>query len=403
MATLKVKNIGPIQEAELEVKKHTIFIGPQGSGKSTLAKLIALFSSANYNEFIIDILEDYNIESFIEENSLASFSTSKYKSILNSSGIDTHLLDQKQLSIASKFSLMKKESGGLDWPSETPYSTEDLMKIFYEEDIDDKRIQYLSKLFSTLLTEELSIWKSANFINKIYIPAERTLIATLSKSIWKLISSDVGLPKVITQFAANFASARSPKSEVQIPFLNVRYEYTGDSDILHYPTGKISLNHSATGYQSVVPLVVVVDNYRIRAVRRFIIEEPELNLYPTAQKDLIYALVGGLQPDIDYHDAEWVITTHSPYVLSSYNTLMLAYKVAQKNDELRAKVEKIIPSRCWINPDDFAAYYVDNGTVRSIISEKTGLISDNELDDVSEQFAAEQDQLLELNRSVPRD
>ena len=42
MAKLMVKNVGPIREAEVEVKKHTVFIGPQGSGKSTLAKLIAI-------------------------------------------------------------------------------------------------------------------------------------------------------------------------------------------------------------------------------------------------------------------------------------------------------------------------------------------------------------------------
>ena len=42
MAKLTVKNVGPIREDEFEVKKHTVFIGPQGSGKSTLAKLIAI-------------------------------------------------------------------------------------------------------------------------------------------------------------------------------------------------------------------------------------------------------------------------------------------------------------------------------------------------------------------------
>jgi predicted ATPase len=42
MATLTVENVGPIRKAELDIKKHTVFIGPQGSGKSTLAKLIAI-------------------------------------------------------------------------------------------------------------------------------------------------------------------------------------------------------------------------------------------------------------------------------------------------------------------------------------------------------------------------
>lgn len=140
----------------------------------------------------------------------------------------------------------------------------------------------------------------------------------------------------------------------------------------------------------------------MKSFYRFIIEEPELNLYPTTQKDLIYSLIGGLQPNIAYKNAEWVITTHSPYVLSSFNTLMLAYKVGNQSDELRAEVEKIIPSRCWINPDEFAAYYVDNGTVRSIVNPQTGLIADNELDDVSEELADEQDKLLALRRSVTR-
>ena len=39
---LIVKNFGPIREAELDLKKVTVFIGPQGSGKSTLAKLVAI-------------------------------------------------------------------------------------------------------------------------------------------------------------------------------------------------------------------------------------------------------------------------------------------------------------------------------------------------------------------------
>ncbi len=149
-------------------------------------------------------------------------------------------------------------------------------------------------------------------------------------------------------------------------------------------------------------MLVVIEQQRQQYTHRFVIEEPELNLYPTAQKDLIYALMSGLDPNVEYQEAEWVITTHSPYVLSSFNTLMLAYKVAQRSDELRAEVEKIIPARCWINPDEFAAYYVDNGTVRSIISEKTGLIADNELDDVSDDLGDEQDKLFSLSRSVAR-
>lgn len=216
--------------------------------------------------------------------------------------------------------------------------------------------------------------------------------------------SDINLPKALTLFGRDYEQARNAISTLDIPFLNIKYLYeNGMAQVLSGNTKSLDLARSASGYQSIIPLLLVIEHQRHQGPCFFIIEEPELNLYPTAQKDLIYALVGGLNPDAEYQDkAEWVITTHSPYVLSSLNTLMLAHKVAQRSDELRAEVEKVIPARCWINPDEFAAYYVDNGTVRSIISEKTGLIADNELDDVSEDLADEQDKLFALSRSVPR-
>ena len=42
---LIVRNFGPIQEIEIDLKKVTLLIGPQAAGKSTLAKLAAIFSS----------------------------------------------------------------------------------------------------------------------------------------------------------------------------------------------------------------------------------------------------------------------------------------------------------------------------------------------------------------------
>ena len=38
---LKIKNIGPLKDIELEIKKVNVFIGPQSSGKSTIAKIIS--------------------------------------------------------------------------------------------------------------------------------------------------------------------------------------------------------------------------------------------------------------------------------------------------------------------------------------------------------------------------
>lgn len=400
MAKLTVKNVGPIREAELEVKKHTVFIGPQGSGKSTLAKLIAMGGDSKLSEPSIrnmgSLIEKFNLNAFIDnENTYWSFADYFYNLIYRK-GLKFELTNQGEIAIKKNLTLFVEQN-------------KDYLKILPLEDFRNSTIwNGSSPIYSgNAMAHSLNFYQQTLPIFFEYystlIPTERHLFPLFSDSIWSLLSIDISLPESVKAFGLEFERARNRRSQLQIPFLGIKYNRKDGQDLIYYSDEKaITLSQSASGYQAIVPLLVTVEQQRQQSRRRFIIEEPELNLYPTAQKDLIYSLMGGLQPEVEYQDAEWVITTHSPYVLSSFNTLMLAYKVAQRSDELRAEVEKIIPSRCWINPDEFAAYYVDNGTVRSIISEKTGLIADNELDDVSEDLAGEQDQLFDLNRSVPR-
>ncbi len=358
MATLTVKNVGPIREVELEVKKYTVFIGPQGSGKSTLAKLIAIGGDEDcwlkknplYDSFSGGVINKYNISSYlVEQISSFRFSENAECSVIYGNS----------------------HSGLIGWT-----------------------------LFMRF-PDKYSNAEEAGFTRNIYVPTERHIFPILSDAIWSLLGANINLPESVKTFGVQFEQARNSQNQLQIPFLGVRYSREGGRDFIYHANDKaLSLSESASGYQAVIPLLVTIEYQRQQFPRRFIIEEPELNLYPTAQKDLIYNLVSGLDPKATYQDAEWVFTTHSPYVLSSLNTLILAYKVAHQSEENRAKVEAIIPSRHWINPDDFAAYYVDEGTVRSIVSETTGLISESELDDVSEDLAGEQDQLLDLYRSA---
>ena len=44
MARLIIRNIGPIKDIVLDLKKVNVFMGPQGCGKSTLAKIISFCS-----------------------------------------------------------------------------------------------------------------------------------------------------------------------------------------------------------------------------------------------------------------------------------------------------------------------------------------------------------------------
>ncbi len=401
MATLSVRNVGPIREADLEIKKYTVFIGPQGSGKSTLAKLIAILSPRNRKKFNQKIFNDYSIADYITNDSTAAFVENMFRSKIENTQINyTDAAENSPLS--SSLDTPAKPSAPSNQEITLIEAWEKLRKDALNRGVESSNVvkEFISQVIET--NQQGHLFPE---IEEPYIPTERNVFSMLSDAVWSLLNNDVNLPQFIKLFGRLFEQSRNSQSQLHIPFLNIRYSRENGRDLVYYePDKAIPLSQSASGHQAIIPVLLVVEQQRRNAQRRFIIEEPELNLYPTTQKDLIYNLVSGLDPNANYHDAEWVFTTHSPYILSSLNTLLLAYKVAHQNDDLRAEVEKIIPARHWINPDDFAAYYVDEGTVRSIIQKDAGLVNglidDNELDDVSGLLADEQNQLLDLYRNT---
>jgi hypothetical protein len=91
-----------------------------------------------------------------------------------------------------------------------------------------------------------------------------------------------------------------------------------------------------------------------------------------------------------------LLPTHSPYILSAANNLLFAAKVGKQSGEIGEEVNKIISKGSWINKEDFSAYYIENGTAKSIVDEQTGLIDENELDSISNSLKDEFDALMEL-------
>jgi predicted ATPase len=81
---LIVKDFGPIKNAELDLKKVTIFIGPQGSGKSTLAKLVAIFRDSNFlmransNQNLNFFFQNYNLQNFNRKKASFELNTESY-------------------------------------------------------------------------------------------------------------------------------------------------------------------------------------------------------------------------------------------------------------------------------------------------------------------------------------
>lgn len=399
---LIVKNFGPIKDATVDFKRVTVFIGPTGGGKSTLAKLrdILLYrrnyavDEAGFYHPRFDSLtayKEHSISSYFSNDTYFDYNSStthvQYKN-------NKHYIGTKFFKPSRVFAI--KES--IDSLIEKAKSTEDF------EVIRQQLLDETSDMLNELNRIENGESARENFPKLIapkdtwYCPSERVFISSLEYSWPGMLRDDIGLPKNILDFANNFSISRQKVAELNIKFLNVKYIHQNGQDFIKIPESEtlFRLYETASGIQSVTPLLVLLEHLsrNTEQAQSFIIEEPELNLYPTAQQGLLNWLV----EKCTQGENDLTITTHSPYILSSCNLLLEAYKVAQLRPDLEEEIAAIVPKACWLNPDEFAAYYVADGTVKPITDERTHLIGGNELDAVSGDISDSFRKLLRLQK-----
>ncbi|MBF9143193.1 AAA family ATPase [Hymenobacter properus] len=412
---LMVKNFGPIKDATVDFKRVTVFIGPTGGGKSTLAKLSAIFRDVEFytsSEGIAPFLDYYGLTNFLSRASELSSQRGEQGVKVTGKRITfnqkTRQLIRYQTKEAakgfvehSKAKMPKllqtvRQAGKIASREDSLASdaAEKLMedvRSLVDNLVDDTSNEIIKLVFAKLFLQT----------NPAYIPSERIFLSSISNSWAGLMRDDIGLPQPLLAFANNYAQARLNVTELDIPLFNVHYSHKNDEDYISVEGEKkpLKLYEAASGIQSVTPLLILLERLsKYNTIpHSFIIEEPELNLYPAAQQGLLNWLVEKCTKD----ENDLTITTHSPYILSHFNLLLYAYQVGSKDEEKRAKVKAIIPEEYWINPDEFAAYYVNGPEgekgVRSLVDAETKLISRNGLDTISGIQADQFDQLLDIN------
>jgi len=398
---LIVKNFGPIKDATVDFKKVTVFIGPTGGGKSTLAKLAAIFKSqiTYHGPIRPDNLTSFNINNYWQENSRVTWKTKQYK-------LD-NIPDQYQY-ITDLLNIDRSNDDTIMWISE--YGESLIDKILFDTNNNRRKrtkIRLLSEdkeRYDYLSTEESSLIREIKSFIPIhevnYLPSERVFLPAMEYSWAGSAWRNSELPKFMRYFSKKFSIARKLIQVLPINFLDIIYNYKENQDYIKIPdkSDTLRLYEAASGIQSAAPMLVLIEylSQQEDQIQSFIIEEPELNLYPTAQQ----ALLNWLVEKCTTSENDLTITTHSPYILSSCNLLIEAYKVWKQRPELEEEIEKIVPRASWINPDDFAAYYVTDGTVRPIVDERTDLIGGNELDSISGEISDAFRRLLRLKKQV---
>ncbi len=453
-AKFHVKKFGPIKEANLDLRNVNVFIGPQASGKSVLAKLYSICKSPlrflnedyldyasliNFKEMDSDDFEiekfnsalaDLNINNFLSSKSYVEYESEiiyfkysnkkitfrrKFKSDIS---LLKELINSENKKEANQ--LVKKYFKKLDYfkllsvfeifESRTGKKLEDNLAEFreYAENFDFSKEKFslgeLQEIFNCLVIAEKKYLGS-----KVkYIPSERIIISILRKASWNLQRHDIPIPRHILNFAAEYEVASNKLKELDLSFIDedLKYKMINGKERIYLSQRKsINLSESSTGIQSLVPLLLPILNLernRLGKSSSYVIEEPEINLYPKAQYELIKFLESIRNDGFDDSlDSPYIhtYTTHSPYILASFNNMLFAYKksveLASDSEKLK-KLEKILPSNTWLNPNNFNAYTIKKGKAFRIFNRKIGLIDENIIDDVTDYMNDDFDRIMYL-------
>lgn len=194
-------------------------------------------------------------------------------------------------------------SGSSNWQIKTPSSVgENILQL-------KKRIEEAQELINNLIKHD-DVNKVNNALNKLnidsesfdrtvesylsntanskphYLPAERAILSILGHSWPTLLQSPGTLPLIISFFAQGYIEARKNIKKLYLPAVNFTYIYNNEQDYIQdHRKNRLLLSESASGLQSITPMMVLLEHLpgENERAQSFIIEEPELNLYPTAQ------------------------------------------------------------------------------------------------------------------------
>ncbi len=241
-----------------------------------------------------------------------------------------------------------------------------------------------------------------------YIPAERELITIIADSLFGLTELRTPIPRLLLRFGNKFNDAKLKQTSFDYTnIIDVKYSYINNRSFITLPSGKqLNLEEASTGIQNLITLLVVFDNIisdkkniSNSDIKNYLaIEEPELNLFPETQYKLVSYLSERIahrkmNNKMDYSN-QLLITTHSPYILTSLNNLLYAYKVGQEHE---AEVDAIIEKKYWLNPDDVSAYRLfPDGTAKNIMDIDLQQIDAGEIDEVSRTLNSDWDKISNI-------
>jgi len=390
--TLTVKNFGPIREAHLDLRKVTVLIGEQASGKSVLAKLISCFNdfkdleeellfwefkNMNFPKFLCDYISEWNfpvygIDSLLNADTVLTYQSKLYNGVVKKDSSSINIANEIMERIKEQ---IEKFNDKLSTMPESYSNLSDGENLFTQDEA----------FLRNTMTEAKN--KIVEFIgNLIYVPAERV--------VESIDFQEYRENHYIRNFSEYLSLAKESLSGKEFKIIGIKYigENKSAPIIIEKNGQKNVLPSASSGIQSALPMMLLIEYCDKLPKCIFVIEEPELSLYPTTQKKLVEYLIEKCTKG----DNRLIITTHSPYILTALNNCIQARNTLREHPEHADEVAKLVRPESQIDFEDVMAYFVADGTAKPIMNNENRLIDANALDDVSNELGEIFDRLLDL-------
>lgn len=391
---LIAKNFASLSDIDILVNDVTVIIGEQASGKSLTSKLY-FFLMDTVSDLVTDSIRDEaglkSVQSALKREFTKLFPEYSWKhcafeiqalditqeddgephiSITYTPGGNgirfafSKIFKKEYNNIKTAFSKIKKEAA--------KEKTKERDEMFYAE-FNAYRI--LRKAI-----ESSSSKRIAHGVT--YIPSGRSFFSTIKENVFGFISENIGIDPFLKNFGRyyEFAKQESHYSEKKSNEITKSFDDLAESIVKgKFSTDrkdewiikgdkKIALANASSGQQEALPLVMVLrrelQGSHTFGSRSIVVEEPEAHLFPVSQRAIVNLLFMAKE---QAPETAYIVTTHSPYILSCINNCIL-------NADGKVKV---------------SAYFISNGRSKCISDHESGLVNGEELDKISGEIADE--------------
>ncbi|MBO5606869.1 MAG: ATP-binding protein [Treponema sp.] len=429
MAGLKIKYFGPIKDGFsenggfLEISPVTVICGNQATGKSTVAKLYStcawLEKKVDSGEFpkrilkstFLESLAYHKIDCYLKKESEIQYIGESCKITYSDQRISVDLIKDADYirpkivyipaernfctAIENASSLKGLAKDTFDFLSDYMIAANSLKNSKYKLPLNGYEYRYDPKTNTSYVADcakdyEIDIVNASSGLQSLspmaltsayysqFIADEKNTNTEFSfdqKKRWSEgvneISIQNNMPENSIQFLSDALAQYKNKTEAL-----VKFETERDKQIFKW-------------------LIRIINSRFINVV-----EEPEQNLYPQSQAEVLYYLLQCFNTQ-SYNTTEKIenkllITTHSPYILAYLTQSAKAAELLEKGVPEK-EIEKIVPVKAAVDGSKITIYETKaDGTIKLLKPYKSLPSDDNELNKALEEQNESFSDLLEL-------